>query len=223
MNEAIYTDSTGYIQNQGYLIDNPYNAYYDTIDISGDSAYQILTTEKERLDKKEEQIKPLYDTFQRQKAHQKSENLRSRAYYRMTFIFAMIIILATFLFLLKRYVEVIPDIVIDLLLVIIIGGGIILLFILHADIASRDKMDFEKVDFGLLLDVEKVKSKNTLDGIGFELSGACIGAMCCPTGSTFKDNRCISNNLIEPFSSSSNRAQFHDIKPYYQLPSFSTV
>ena len=98
------------------------------------------------------------------------------------------------LFIIKNYFPVIPEIVIDCLLTLAIGGGIIYVGLLLVDIMNRDVLDFEKIDFGVLIDIS---NSSPLDSaiqnveLGDNDKTDCVGEACCTAeDSYFYGNTC---------------------------------
>ena len=217
----------------GQFPNDTYNAYQETIDFKDASPNtvreEVLNTELERLQAKDKVIHPYYVTKKRQDAQKRSETLRTRAYYRMIGVFFGMVIIVVGLFVFKKYFPILPDWVYDWLLILVIAGGIIWLFMMQVDISKRDLTDFEKIDFGLLVDVEKVKEKKTdvtsLTGIvTSENKDDCVGKDCCPSGHYFVNNQCTPNppspSAQESFTTNSLDNK-KNIKPFSPLPSFS--
>ena len=204
---------------------NAYDLYNETIDISADKVQtDVLDKELDRLEAKDKAIHPYFVTKQRQDAQKRSETLRTRAYYRMLGVFFGMVIIITGLFVFKKFFPILPDWVYDWLIILIIAGSIIWLLMKQVDISKRDNTDFEKIDFGLLLDVEKVKeSKTDITGasgaVTVENKDHCVGKDCCPVGHSFVDNRCTPAGS-ENFSTNTTDNK-KNIKPFSPLPSFS--
>lgn len=194
-----------------------YNIYNETIDPTSNTIYNILQDEKNRLSNKEAAINPLYQTRQRQKQQIQSEALRTKAYYKMLYVFFFMLILCVLLFIMKKNFPIFPDFVFDLLLIVVFGGGIIWLLILQVDISKRDKMDFQKIDFGLLLDPKTLDNGTSISDRPVNKEAAhCAGKDCCSTGQIFEDNQC-----KEPFVSGCMSTR--NEKPYTPKPTFSQV
>jgi hypothetical protein len=211
-----------------------YNVFEETIDPAG-KIQTILSNEQKRLGYKKLAIDPLYNTKQRQDSQLRSITLRKNAYTYMFLVTIFSIGMVTILFIIKNNFPV-PEWLMNILLMVTIGGSIVYIIILFLDILKRDTADFEKVDFGLLVEVDKVKDPATLaaeGGTGVVLgtdpdaeaaasgvSGSadvnCVGSKCCPTGSFFWGNKCRSTESFstKPPSQPSS---------FSQMPSFTPV
>ena len=166
-----------------------YNLYNETIDPSGNLDI-IIQNEKTRLKSKKEVVGLVYDTEKRKKEQLKSTTLRKRAYNRMLLVFLAILIVSVGLLVLQNYFPIIPEWINDWLLIFIIGGGACWLISLYFDILKRDKMDFEKVDFGLKTKDETDGKYNLYTPPSSSTEPGCIGLACCDTGQYFVNNQC---------------------------------
>lgn len=172
--------------------DGNYNLYNETIDPSG-NLETIIVTEKARLENKQKVVKLVYNTEKRKKEQLKSTTLRKRAYNRMLLVFLGILIVSVGLLVLQNYFPIIPEWINDWLLIFIIGGGACWLIYLYFDILKRDKMDFEKVDFGLKTkddDDETDGEYNLIQPSSSSTEPGCIGMDCCSDGQYFVNNQC---------------------------------
>lgn len=168
-----------------------YNLYTETVD-PGYKIKQLLLTEKTRLEKKKDVINPIYYTKQRQDAQKRSMTLRQNAF---TYIFLVVVILVGIcisLVLLRTYFPIVPENIVDGLLTIVIGGGLIFVGLLFADIINRDVLDFEKIDYGVLIDVADTPARiNPALSAWPDLSPTeCVGEGCCTGTSFFYKNIC---------------------------------
>lgn len=184
---------------EGDLPDVNYNLYLETVDPKN-KITSLLSNEMKRLEAKKKVIDPIYNTNQRRNAQLRSMTLRKNAF---SYIFLVVVIvtgLSVSLFLLKNYFPIIPDLMIDCLLVLVIGGGIIYVITLYVNIQKRDLSDFEKIDFGALIDISKSSSTsspldislNSISGLSNDggTGKDCVGEDCCPTGTYFYNNTC---------------------------------
>ena len=193
----------------------------ETIDPGGDQIEAILTYENSRLNDKKNIIDPLYNTKQRQDAQLRSTTLRKNAFTYICLVSFGVMGIVMSLFIIKNNFPV-PEWIMNGLLMIAISGGIIYILMLYADILKRDAADFEKVDFGLLVNVDKGKDPNPTKGVILNVSVTvdCSGNKCCPNGSFFWGNVC--NKTAEPFTTGilSNPSSFLSFSPN---PSFTPV
>jgi hypothetical protein len=155
----------------------------------------IMSKELKRLQSKKEVIDEIHFTTRRQNDQMRSLTMRRKAYYRLYGVLVATVILSLVLLVLKNYFPILPEWIWDWLLIFTIGGGLIWAIVLYVDLTKRDKLDFEKIDFGYLLDTSDITDKDNdkdketnlltraIDG------NACGGRGCCPNGH-FYDNRC---------------------------------
>lgn len=176
--------------------DNSYDMRKDTVDPSyqvESANTSILSKEFNRLQSKKEVIDEIHFTTRRQNDQMRSLTMRRKAYYRLYGVLVATVILSLVLLVLKNYFPILPEWIWDWLLIFTIGGGLIWAIVLYVDLTKRDKLDFEKIDFGYLLDTSDITDNNkdketnlltrAIDG------NACGGKGCCPDGH-FYDNRC---------------------------------
>ena len=198
----------------GTYNENNYNIFKDIVDPDL-SINALVDYEKTRLDLKGNVITVEYETKIRRDQQLRSATARKNAYYKMLMVVVIMFIVSLGLFLLQRYLPIIPELVTDLLIMAIVASGLIYLLTLYMDILKRDRLDFEKIDFASLLKAER-DSKKKIEDEGIAISqlssdissGVCIGADCCSLGNIFVDNQCVKveaftllniNDRIEPF------------------------
>lgn len=196
--------------NQGKLKDNnSYDMMKDTVNPSYQVGHEtlsdlqphsyadtsILSKELTRLQSKKEVIDEIHFTTRRQNDQMRSLTMRRKAYYRLYGVLVATVILSLVLLVLKNYFPILPEWTWDWLLIFTIGGGLIWAIVLYVDLTKRDKLEFEKIDFGYLLDTSDITDKDNdkdketnlltrvIDG------NTCGGRGCCPDGH-FYDNRC---------------------------------
>lgn len=199
--------------NTRYYTDS-YNIFTDIVDPDL-SINALVNYEQTRLDLKGNVINVEYETKIRRDQQLRSATARKNAYYKMLMVVVIMFIVSLGLFLLQRYLPIIPELVTDLLIMAIVASGLIYLLTLYMDILKRDRLDFEKIDFASLLKAER-DSKEEIEDEGIAISqlssdissGDCIGANCCSLGNIFVDNQCVKveaftllniNDRIEPF------------------------
>ena len=214
-----------------------YNVFEETIDPgNGTGKIQtMLSNEKKRLNYKKLAIDPLYNTKLRQDSQLRSITLRKNAYNYMFLVTIISIGVVAILFIIKNNFPV-PEWLMDILLMVTIGGSIVYIIMLFGDILKRDTTDFEKVDFGLLVEVEKVKdpaaaaadggagvvlgvnpvSADDAGGVAGSADVNCVGSKCCPDGSFFWGNKC---HATESFSTKPPS----EPSSFSHMPSFTPV
>lgn len=194
--------------------DNSYDMRKDTVDPSyqvESANTSILSKEFNRLQSKKEVIDEIHFTTRRQNDQMRSLTMRRKAYYRLYGVLVATVILSLVLLVLKNYFPILPEWIWDWLLIFTIGGGLIWAIVLYVDLTKRDKLDFEKIDFGYLLDTSDITDKDNNKDKETNLltraidGNACGGKGCCPNGH-FYDNRCNkcnragNNCATEPFT-----------------------
>jgi hypothetical protein len=156
----------------------------------------ILDTENTRLEIKKDQIDDATSGQKRvihmNKSYVAKYNYSNRITYAI--ILATIIILA--LILIKKYLNIIPEFLETILYIIIISGTLIYCLFVLVDIASRDKMDFNKLNLPAPDTSDSSASnrnKNIEKGDLSALSNICKGQDCCDEGSIYdpKMNKCV--------------------------------
>lgn len=220
-------------QDQGKLVpDDNYNMYEETVEVNNENGVNLvnkaLTEEKLRLDNKSMVIQPLYETALRKKSQLKSATMKTKAYNKMFILFSLILILSFALLILRNYFPIIPEFVIDILIILIIAGGLSILLMMYIDILKRDKMDFEKIDYDLLIKPKDIEDKNAISNKTKLSNDVCIGDVCCQTGDYFVNNQCSKCPEGMRYNSDGNCVEAFSIngifiRPYFKIPSFSKV
>jgi hypothetical protein len=188
----LFTLSENFGKDQGKLLpDGSYNLYEETIETKGNGVNRLLSTEMTRLDDKKKVIDSLYDTKQRVDGFVKSETLKKQANNKILVTLVLMVIASLLVLFLRKNFPLLPDVVYDLCIIAIIGIGIIRIIWIQVDIFKRDHMDFEKVNFNLLLEVEPTPKDSSMIQLNTENRGSmCVGSNCCPTGQFFVNNKC---------------------------------
>ena len=222
---------------QGKLTpDDSYDMYRETIETSSsgvDLVKKILEDEQTRLDEKDKIVSPIYETNLREKEQMKSITLRNTAYNNLFMVFAGTLAIVLLLNILRDRIPTLPEFIMDLLTILVVSIGIILMLVMYIDIVKRDIMDYEKIDYGLLIDPKKNEDK-IKTGISDNTDsnrGKCIGGVCCQTGDFFINNKCSKcpeglrysdseSKCVETFENYDGKK---NVKPYYRLPNYSPI
>jgi len=211
MSEGIFPDFSG-----AYPY-STYNLYNETVDINGVDVSGILQEENNRLLLKKSKIDPLYRSKQRENSFKKSESLKKNAYTYLFLIFALTIGIIIVIIIVRKFVPIIPDLIVDLLIIAVGASGFIYILLLYIDIIKRDSMDYEKLDFGELLDVKSIKSKDEgIDIITETDISMCEGEACCYDGS-WNGVQCVEN--FTSFYGKTNENPVY----FYKAPSFTLL
>ena len=200
---------------------------------------QIITNEKDRLAEKEIKVNAVYDTKIRKDEFMKSEISRKRAHRNMFYVFLAVCILVLLIYLAQRVFFMVPDLIYALAYIIVISGGIITLLLQYMEIQKRSRMDFNKIDFGYLLDSNKMRDPNAKNSNvltrGKFTDADCTGEDCCPNG-VFKNNKCIIEAFVtigpsnqsnpEPpkeTQMTTNKSNSSEFKDFTQQPTYSST
>lgn len=200
---------------------------------------QIIDNEKVRLNEKESKVNSVYDTKIRKDEFTKSEISRKRAHQNMFYVFSAVCILVLLIYLAQGVFFMVPDLIYALAYIIVISGGIITLLLQYMEIQKRSRMDFNKIDFGYLLDSNKMRDPNAKNSSvltrGTFTDADCTGKDCCPNG-VFKNNRCINETFVtigpsnqpnpEPpkeTQMTTNKSNSSDFKDFTQQPTYSST
>jgi len=200
---------------------------------------QIIDNEKVRLNEKESKVNSVYDTKIRKDEFTKSEISRKRAHQNMFYVFSAVCILVLLIYLAQGVFFMVPDLIYALAYIIVISGGIITLLLQYMEIQKRSRMDFNKIDFGYLLDSNKMRDPNAKNSSvltrGTFTDADCKGKDCCPNG-VFKNNRCINETFVtigpsnqpnpEPpkeTQMTTNKSNSSEFKDFTQQPTYSST
>lgn len=219
-----------------HIINNGTDVYEKVIVPSG--LQQIITNEKDRLEEKESKVNAVYDTKIRKDEFMKSEISRKRAHQNMFYVFLAVCILVLLIYLAQSVFIIIPDLIYALAYIIVISGGIITLLLQYMEIQKRSRMDFNKIDFGYLLDSNKMRDPNAKNSSvltrGTFTDADCKGKDCCTGSAVFKNNRCESFVTIGPSNQpnpeppketqmTTNKSNSSDFKDFTQQPTYSST
>ena len=178
----------------------------------------VLINESSRLLAKKDQIDKA--TYNQTRLQGFNESFRKRyAFYNSIMVYIVIILLIYLgIVLLKRYVPIIPESLLDIITVILFAVAIIYTVMKLNELYSRDNMNFDKINYsgGNMISPEELAKKKQQAADSGDLSAysaaananKCIGQACCATGTTWSEslNQCgnISGftNINEPFTSS---------------------
>lgn len=200
----------------------------------------IVTEEKDRLDQKKIKVDQAYFTKKRNDGFTRSAISRRQAHQNMFYVFLVVCILVLLIYLAQSVFFIIPDLVYDLAYVIVVSTGIITLLLQYTEIQKRSNMDFDKIDFGYLLDSDKIRDpdakKRSILTQAYEMTDQdCKGESCCPAGSVFQNNKCVESFLsigqshqpnpeppkeMQMTTNKSNSSDFHN---FTQRPSYSST
>lgn len=225
----------------------------DNIKSKGDDVYtqvivpsglqSIVSDEKERLNTKKEKVDQAYFTKKRSDEFTRSAISRRQAHQNMFYVFLVVCILVLLIYLAQSVFFIIPDLVYDLAYIIVVSTGIITLLLQYTEIQKRSNMDFDKIDFGYLLDSDKIRDpdakKRSILTQAYEMTDQdCKGESCCPAGSVFQNNKCVVG--VESFLSigpshqpkpeppkemqmTTNKSNSSDFHNFTQRPSYSST
>jgi hypothetical protein len=201
---------------------------------------QIITNETARLAEKEIKVNAVYDTKIRKDEFMKSEISRKRAHRNMFYVFLAVCVLVLLIYLAQRVFFMVPDLIYALAYIIVISGGIITLLLQYMEIQKRSRMDFNKIDFGYLLDSNKMRDPNAKNSNvltrGKFTDADCKGEDCCVSPAVFKNNKCINEAFVtigpsnqsnpEPpkeTQMTTNKSNSSEFKDFTQQPTYSST
>jgi hypothetical protein len=177
-----------------------------TIDVQ--KVDNVLIAEKDRLDKKKELIDKA--EFSQNRQQELNESYRKRYMYYNYIGVVVVITLLVYLALvmLKYFIPIIPDAIIDIATTFIFAFIIIFVVYNLIKIYSRDKLNFDKINNNnaniiSASELEKQRQKDILSG---NLTGiavpTCSGAACCSTGTEWNPGNlvCVPGNVIARFT-----------------------
>lgn len=223
---------------QNNITHNGSDVYTQVIVPSG--LQSIVTEEKDRLDQKKIKVDQAYFTKKRNDGFTRSAISRRQAHQNMFYVFLVVCILVLLIYLAQSVFFIIPDLVYDLAYIIVVSTGIITLLLQYTEIQKRSNMDFDKIDFGYLLDSDKIRDpdakKRSILTQAYEMTDQdCKGESCCPAGSVFQNNKCVESFLsigqshqpnpeppkeMQMTTNKSNSSDFHN---FTQRPSYSST
>lgn len=223
---------------QNNIQSNGEDVYTQVIVPSG--LQSIVTEEKDRLDQKKIKVDQAYFTKKRNDGFTRSAISRRQAHQNMFYVFLVVCILVLLIYLAQSVFFIIPDLVYDLAYIIVVSTGIITLLLQYTEIQKRSNMDFDKIDFGYLLDSDKIRDpdakKRSILTQAYEMTDQdCKGESCCPAGSVFQNNKCVESFLsigqshqpnpeppkeMQMTTNKSNSSDFHN---FTQRPSYSST
>jgi hypothetical protein len=210
------------------LLDASLNSLSQALNAAGQSigptlTYQtevqrILNREKNRLDAKKSTIDAAYQGQKRMIDLTNSSTKRTQAYN-------LILIVAVITFLIVLAIknsydnEIIPNALLDIMNIIVLAGGSIYCIVLYINAYHRSKMDFDQIVLDdppqpsqaeLEAAIANNKANGQLSDSTSRANAGCIGAQCCPSGSTFNEfNKiCVPG---KPSTAGANDVAFYDV------------
>ena len=199
------------------------NLNADTSSIGPTLTYQtevktILDREKDRLDAKKSTIDAAYMGQQRMVDLTNSQTKKNKAYNLI-----LIVAVITFLVVLgiKQVYDngVIPNTVLDIMNIVILSVGMIYCVVLYMDIYNRSNMDFDQITLEqpyrksqAEIDADRAKqlANGQLSDATAGANAGCVGAQCCPVGSTFNEFNKICVSDVAPIGSTNGAKAFYD-------------
>jgi hypothetical protein len=172
-----------------------------------DSIDTVLINERSRLLAKKDQIDKA--TYNQTRLQGFNESFRKRyAFYNSIMVYIVIILLIYLgIVLLKKYVPIIPESLLDIITVILFAVAIIYTGMQVNELYSRDNMNFDKINYsgGNMISPEELAKKKQQAADSGDLSAysaaananKCIGQACCATGMTWSEslNQCTYGNV----------------------------
>jgi len=160
-----------------------------------DEVQIVLDREKARLEAKKNGMDETYQGQQRMVDLTNSQTKKNNAYNLI-----LIVAVITFLVVLgiKQVYDngIIPNTVLDIMNIVILSVGMIYCVVLYMDIYNRSNMDFDQITLDqpyrksqAEIDADRAKqlASGQLSDATAGANAGCIGAQCCPVGSTFNE------------------------------------
>jgi hypothetical protein len=156
----------------------------------------ILDTENTRLEIKKDQIDDAVSGQKRVINMNKSYIAKYNYSNQITYAVIVATILILILILVKKYFNIVPEFLETILYIIIISGLLVYTMFILVDIASRDKMDFNKLNLqgpDTSKGSASSRYKSAQAGDLSALSNICKGQDCCDEGSIYDPtmNKCV--------------------------------
>ena len=169
--------------------------------------------EKNRLDQKKQLIDKAEFSQNRQQELNDSYRKRYMYYNYIGVVVVITLLVYLALVMLKYFIPIIPDAIIDIATMFIFAFIIIFVVYNLIKIYSRDKLNFDKInnDNANIISASELEkqrqrdiSSGNLSGIaGAAIGASCIGAACCSTGTYWDSGNlvCMPGNVISTFTS----------------------
>ena len=128
-----------------------------------------------------------------------SYSKKMSAYTRLVLAIVFALAIAVLLNILKSKFAIIPSAVITIAYIILFSSSIFYAMYVVADIDSREKTDFDKLDLappaGVSKNMQKISQNASESGYMDLLPGFCIGKDCCTSGMAWDndENKCLTS------------------------------
>jgi hypothetical protein len=128
-----------------------------------------------------------------------SYSKKMSAYTRLVLAIVFALAIAVLLNILKSKFAIIPSAVITIAYIILFSASIFYAMYVVADIDSREKTDFDKLDLappaGVSKNMQKISQNASESGYMDLLPGFCIGKDCCTSGMAWDNdnNKCLTS------------------------------
>jgi hypothetical protein len=184
-----------------------------------DQVNGIVNNELTRLKEKESSITNAVTTQNRMNEFNQNYRKVYTEYNKMVLVSLLCLLLYLGLMLLRKFVPVIPELLIDVAVVILFSALVIYIIYMFAKIKNRNRMNYDEIDYNsskMMSDAEIAKQKQDAINRGnlFDAAGiaACSGPSCC-SKNTYWDsgNSVCMGNTISGFASLIPRETFIDI------------
>lgn len=176
------------------------------------TAGQFYNDEYNRLDTKQKQVKNVLKSQSRLSALNDSYRKRYAKYIEVLMVLIIAYVIYLGVSLLKKSVEAIPQLVVDLVTILLMAIVTIYLYYAFVTLNSRDILDYDELDIPAIQDgsgIVPLDASGQAKAVGTGLLGPsgeqCVGADCCPTGITGsywnpETNRCNANTAFANFT-----------------------
>ena len=169
-----------------------------------DQVNGIVTNELTRLKEKESSITNAVTTQNRLNEFNQNYKKVYTEYNKMVIVSILFLLLYLGLMLLRKFVPVIPELLIDIAIVILFVALFIYIWYMFLNIQNRNKMNYDEIDYNsskMLTAAEIAKQKQTAINSGnlFDAAGiaACSGPSCCSTNTRWDSGNsvCMGNTV----------------------------
>ena len=168
----------------------------------------IITNESDRLKSKKTTIDQAILSQNRIIYFNDNNRKIYAAYLRILIVLTITLAIIWVITVIKKYTEIIPDWLMEILIIIIVAIGCIIIYNYYIDIRMRNQYNFDEINLDPPIMKEKEDAGSTDGDLTSGSLGLCIGADCCKPatqntpGSTWDEilNKCINDPIIPPNS-----------------------
>ena len=164
--------------------------------IQQDEVKQILETEQENIDNKQQLYEKNSITQQRETILQQNSSDRTKEYNYMMFVVVFGVAGLIILQLIEKHLPIFPDVLLTILRIAIIGGSLIWIYAIFSRIQKRDPLNYQKLDLGApTVDTPEETAKKIKEAedsgnlLATVSTHKCSGNACCGPNTQWDDNK----------------------------------